>query len=52
VSASFRLQAPVFAGQDVVALGVPGPDGAEVHVRSGGLTAARGTVGFEPEDGR
>jgi 3-methylfumaryl-CoA hydratase len=51
VSASFRLQAPVFAGQDVTAVGLPGPDGAEVHVRSGGVTAARGTVRFGTGDG-
>ncbi len=44
VGASFRLQAPVFAGQDVVAVGLPGQDGADVHVRSGGAVAARGTV--------
>jgi 3-methylfumaryl-CoA hydratase len=48
---SFRLQAPVFAGQDVAARGLPGSDGAEVHICSGGVTAARGEVRFVTEEG-
>ena len=52
VGASFRLQAPVFAGQDVLAVGLPGPDGADVHVRNGGAIAARGMVHLGTGEGR
>ena len=52
VGASFRLQAPVFAGQDVLAVGLPGPDGADVHVRSGGAIAARGMVHLGTGEGK
>lgn len=45
-SVSFRLQAPVFVGQDVVAVGRPGREGTDVQIRSGGGTVAEGVVRF------